>query len=466
MSAVSRSLAALVACVVLALAATVTAAAPKRAPLTAAEAERWLTTTSATRERDRTLAEWAKAAALDDLLWVLRLPSATLGSVEPAIVDAALQKTPAERDELRQRLLARRALVAARPARRGDAPLPALDALRPWASVWRVTAILPDKGEYAGFASAVRTALAEGLRYGRPANARLIELDTLATGDSDPFLVAAAFDKARPRSDVIVGELLSTPTFSLATAAGACGMTLVSPTATDERIGRIGARIVQVGPGPEARAHALADVVLSGSSHVVAISGSAAGVKSAFADAFAEEVKSRGGRVARREPARGSAGDMALHVRAIKESGADVLFWDGAAKDAEALLRALASEGVSVRLCGGPALSPEGMRPQARALLEGVAWVSDDWRLPTPVRARLDSLAAATGLRKGAFWTQGWLAGRGIAAAIDGGARTAQEVARALKADAAGGAGRMDARSAGATLPVYVMTAGRAVEAK
>ncbi len=459
MSAAARSSAAFAACVALAF-AVVTEAAPRRSPLTAAEAEQWLTTTSATRERDRALAEWAKDAGVDDLLWVLRLPPATLGAVEAPILDSAIRQVPPERAELRQRLLARRALVPGRVPRRNEPPLPSLDALRPWASVWRVTAILPSQGEYAGFASAVRSAVAEGLRHGRPAGARAIELDTLATGDSDPALVAEAFERARQRSDVIVGELLSTPTFSLATAAGACGMTLVSPTATDDRIGRIGPHVVQVGPGPEARAHALADVVLGGRAHVVAISGSAAGVKGAFADAFAKEAEARGGRIARREHAR----DVVLQVRAIRESGADVLFWDGAAKDAEALLKALASEGVSVRLCGGPALSPEGMRPQARALLEGVAWVSDDWRLPAPVRARLDSLAAAAGLRKGAFWSQGWLAGRGIAAAIDGGARSAGEVARALKADAASG-DMLDAKRAGATLPVFVMTGGRAVEA-
>lgn len=459
---VSRSRAVFGVCALLALLTAVATAAPRRA-LTLSEVEHLLAAPTTSRDRDRLIGEWAKDAALDDLLWVLRLPSATLGAAEAPILDAAIRRTASERDELRQRLLARRALAAPRSARRNDPPLPSLDALRPFASVWRVAAILPDQGEYAGYASAVRVAIAEGLAHGRGTGARAIELDTLATGDSDPFLLAQAFEKARQRSDVIVGELLSTPTLSLATAASACGVTLVSPTATDERIGRIHARIVQVGPGPGGRARSLADVVLGNRPHVVAISGSASGVKSAFADAFAKEVESRGGKVARRESMRG--GDLGPYVRAVQESGADVLFWDGPAKDAEGLLRALASQGASVRLCGGPALSPEGMRPAARALLEGVAWVNDDWRLPATVRARLDSLATRTGLRRGAFWSQGWLAGRGIAAAIDGGARTSLEVARALAGDGTAGPGMMDARAAGATLPVFVVSSGRAVEA-
>jgi ABC-type branched-subunit amino acid transport system substrate-binding protein len=456
------------ACAALVLAVGTLSAAPKRVTLTVDEAERWAESPGSA-VRDRVLSEWARDASLDELLWLLRHPSSTLAGAEPALVDAAILRTPPERAELLQRLLARRAIVVPRPARgKKEPPLPSLEALRPWASVYRVTAILPDRGEYAAFARAVRLALAEGLRAGRPAGARPITLDTLATGDADPARVAAAFAAASPRSDVIVGELLSTPTLALATAVAATGQTLISPTATDERIGRVGARVVQVGPGAAARARALADVVLGGRPLVVAISGSSTGVRSAFADAFAAEVAARGGRVVKREPARVTPSELALQVRALQESKAEVLFWDGSPRDAEAMLRALASAGAALRLCGGSAVSPEGMRPTARPLLEGVVWVNEDWRLPAPVRARLDSLATATGLRGGAFWTQGWLAGRSIAAAIDGGARTADEVARALRPRdrEAAAAGGLDATRFGATLPVYVMTGGRAVEAR
>jgi ABC-type branched-subunit amino acid transport system substrate-binding protein len=274
------------------------------------------------------------------------------------------------------------------------------------------------------------------------------------------------FAEATERSDVIIGELLSVPTQALATATVTRGVVLISPTATDHLIGRIGPRIFQVGPGPEARARALADHVLGRTPRRVAIVGSASGLRGLFASAFAAEVTSRGGRVVRREPSRSSAADAALQASTLKSSGAEVLFWDGPGRDAETLVRALASAGASVRLCGGPALAPESLRPAARPLFEGVTWVAEDWRLAARERALVDSLAAATGTRSGSLWPRGFLAGRAIAAAVDGGARTPNEVARALRAadSLLAAASVLDATREGATIPVYVIRRGRAVE--
>ncbi len=441
------------------------AAPPRGAPRTVAEAESLLAAPGS-RATSRALADWAKQAELDDLLWLLRLPPASTGESELALVDAALARAPAGRGQLRQRLLARRA--AAAPARRGDPPLPLLDGLRPWASVFRVASLLPDSGDYAGHTRILRAALAAGLRARRPPGGRTIALDTLGTGDSDPARAAALFEEATARSDLVVGELLSVPTQALATAAVARGVVLVSPTATDERIGRIGPRVFQVGPGAGARARALAEAVLGGAPRAVAIVGSAAGIRGAFAHAFAAEVAARGGRVVRREPARRLGTEAARQAASIKASGAEVLLWDGPARDAETLVRALAGEGAAVRICGGPALAPEGMRPSARGLFEGVTWVADDWRLPAAERARVDSLAAATGTPSGSLWTRGYLVGRLIAAAIGGGARTPNELARALRAtDSTLAAGNvLDATREGATLPVFVVRNGRAVEAE
>ncbi len=439
--------------------------APSRPPVRGlADAER-LALTPGADARDRTLADWARDARLHDLVWLLRRNPSELGKSELVLVDAALARTPATRTGLYQRLLARRALAAPRPLRKGETPLPDLAPLRPWASMFRVALLLPDQGEYASYSRAVRVAVAEGLRWGRPAGARAIELDTLGTGDNDPARVAAAFQQAIARCDVLVGELLSGPTLSLATAASSARAVLVSPTATDERIGRIGRHAFQVGPGADDRARVLADRVLGREPHVVAITGSAAGVVGAFADAFAAEVLARGGKVVLRAPARTLATEAAVQARAFKDAGVDVLFWDGPARDAETLLRVLASEGVALLLCGGPSLAPEGMRPPARALLEGVAWVADDWQLPATPRAHLDSLASAAGVRAGSLWTRGFLAGRAIAAAVDGGALGAEEVARALRhADAALAAGGfLDTAREGATLPLFVVRGGKAV---
>src|SRR5262249_41491497 len=163
--------------------------------------------------------------------------------------------------------------------------------------------------------------------------------------------------------DVLVGELLSGPTTSLATAATAMGMTLISPTATDERIGRVGPAIFQVGPAAASRARRLADAVLGHETHAVTIVGSPAGIHRAA------EVTARGGRIVRREAVRAGAAELSQQAAGLKASGADVLLWDGAARDAESLVRALAAAGASLRVCGGPTLAPDGMRANTRALL-------------------------------------------------------------------------------------------------
>jgi len=435
-------------------------------PRTLAEADS-LVATVPNPARDKALVEWAKHAKLNDLAWMLDRGPLHLGGAELPMLDIGFAATPSSRPALRQRWLARRALRTAKPPKRGEVPLPDLSALRPDASVFRLAVILPDEGEYAEYGRAVRAALAAGLAFDRPAGARPVTLDTLGTGDGDPALLAAAFDSAAARSDIIVGELLSQPTLSLATAATAMGMTLISPTATDERIGRVGSQVFAVGPGPEARAHALADVVLGHDPHAVAVIGSSAGIHGAFADAFVAEVTMRGGKLARREVVRTGGSEVVQQAQSLKASGADVLFWDGATRDIEALVRALATEGAALRVCGGPTLAPDGLRASVRPLLEGVTWVAEDWKLDARARAYVDSAAAVAKSRAGSLWTRGFLAGRLIAGAIDTGARCAPEVATLLRNhDAAlAAAGALECDHAGATLPVFVVQSGKVVTA-
>jgi len=434
------------------------------APHTLAQAES-LASTPSTAARDRALTDWARKASANDLAWMLRLTPVELGGAEAGLLDAAIANTPPSRSSLRQRWLARRLLVPSH-AHKGDPVVPDLAALRPFASVFRVAVILPDSGEYAVYGSTVRAAFRAGLARGRARDALPIAIDSLGTHDSDPARVSAAFVDAAQRSDVIVGELLSGPTAALATAATAAGMTLVSPTATDDRIGRIGPGVFRVGPAAASRARRLADAVLGHDAHAVAILGSPAGIQGAFADAFAAEVTARGGRVVRREAVRASAADLSQQAKSLKASGADVLFWDGAARDAESLVRALATAGASMRVCGTPTLAPEGMRSNVRALLEGVTWVAEEWRLPAEVRAYVDSLPAPGLLRSSALRIRGFLAGRVVAAAIDAGARTASEVADRLRHhDAAlAAAGLLECEREGATLPVFEVRKGKAVE--
>ncbi len=434
--------------------------------LTRAQADS-LVTARPSPQRDRALTDWARRTNANDIVWLLRRPAAEFGTLERPLLDAALAALPPARGELRQRLLARRTLAAGRGAKRTDASGLELAALRPYASVFRIAVVLPDEGDYALYGQTLRAALADGLAFGRASDAPAIMLDTLGTGASDPARVAAALQQAVATSDIVVGELLSTPTQALATGTRLAGLVLVSPTATDERIGRIGRQVFQLGPSAEMRARALAEALLGRERHTLAIVGSASGIRGAFAAAFAREVEERGGKVARREVLGADAARAATVAAAVKAAAVDVLLWEGGTREAEVLVRALATVGAALHMCGGPALAPEGFRASARPLLEGVTWVDDVWRSPEPVRARLDSLAARTGTRAGSLWLRGWLVGRRLAAAIDAGARTPSEVAAALRATdpvlAAGG--YLDLASDGVLLPVYTVRRGRAVGA-
>ena len=454
----------------LALASSSAAAPPVKlpAPRTLAEADS-LADTPTSPARDKALVEWGKHANANDLTWILDRGTGRLMSAELPLLDLAFVATPSSRPALRQRWLARRAVRSPKVPKRGDVPLPDLAALRPEASVFRLAVILPDEGEYAEYGRAVRAALAAGIAFDRGRRLPRLTLDTLGTADGDPARVAAAFDSAAKRCDVIVGELLSQPTLSLATAALYADMVLVSPTATDDRIGTVGPQVFQVGPGAASRAHALADVVLGApgsGAHTIAVVGSTAGIHGPFADAFVAEVTMRGGKVTRREVVR-TGPDVTQQAQSLKASGADVLFWDGATRDVEALVRALATEGAALRLCGGPTLAPDAMRASVRPLLEGVTWVAEDWKLDARSKAWVDSAAGAAGSRPGSLWLRGFLAGRRIAEAIDAGARCAPEVAAQLRnRDATlAAAGLLECERAGATLPVFTVQRGKVVMA-
>src|SRR5206468_3556206 len=102
------------------------------------------------------------------------------------------------------------------------------------------------------------------------------------SGEDDPARTMAAIDSALHSAGVIVGELLSGPTAIAAAATRAHGTPLVSPTATDENIGAMGAGVFQVGPSSYQRGQRLA--------HVATLAGRRVGVlvSTASSPAFAQ----------------------------------------------------------------------------------------------------------------------------------------------------------------------------------
>jgi len=417
-------------------------------------------------ERTRAISSWVKGAKLDALLRALRHDAARLGPDERLIAEAAYRLAPVTATDLRRRLEARRLLALAESGRRIERDPVELRALRPRQSVWRIGVLLPDRGDYAGYAASVRVALEAGLRLGGEPEPFVLE--HYGTGDAEPARAAAALDTAVTACGVIVGELLSEPTFALAAGTRIAGLPLISPTATDEAIGTAGPAVFQVGPAGTQRGEALARAVLGEKFRKVAIFTSTGTARSSLVTAFAAAAESLGATIVRRDVYAPGGGDFRGFARGMRTFGADVVFWDGDSREAVALLRQLGAEGVSVRVCGGTALAPDQFHAAEQVLLEGVTYVADDWQLAPAHQALVDSLARTRGERAGALWTRGFLAGRRIATAVGAGARTPAELAARLasRSPALRAHGFLDVNLDGATLRVWTVQRGKAVEIK
>lgn len=417
-------------------------------------------------ERSKDLAAWIRTANLDALLRLLRHDAAKLGPDEKPIVDAAWKLTPASDKDLRRRLDARRQLTLAEAGdRKAERELADLQALRPRQSVWRIGVLLPNRGDYAGYAVSVRTALEAGLIWGGASEPFLLEVH--GTGDAEPARAAAALDSAAMACGVIVGELLSEPTFALAAGTRIAGIPLLSPTATDEDIGRSGSEVFQVGPASAERGRALAHAVLGGKPRRVAILTSSGAARGPLATSFAAAAESLGATIVRRDVYAAANADFKTLSRGVRTFGAEVLFWDGDSREAAALLRQLGADGISVRVCGGTALSPEQFHAGEKVLLEGVTYVDDDWSLAPAQQAVVDSIAQSRGERAGSLWTRGFLTGRRLQAAVHAGARTPPELAAKLRHrdPLLRAGGYLDCALDGATLPVWLIERGKPVNA-
>jgi ABC-type branched-subunit amino acid transport system substrate-binding protein len=421
--------------------------------------------------RAKELESWIMGAELADLMWLLRRPAAELGVSEPLLAAAALTRASGERAALRARLAARLGTDSKgrRPGVRGSAPAPASDFARPRASVFRVGALLPDSGDYADYARAVAIGIDAGLQSVPAPGGRAIEFDYWATGDENPARVAAVLEAASWRNGLLVGELLSVPTLAVATAARLVELPLISPTATDEAIGTIGAAIFQVGPSGWSRGERLARALIDRPGLRVGALTSGSPGRSAFAGGFLAAAESLGA-IRAWQAGYNPGTAFREEVRALQTNKVDVLLWDGEPREAEALLREMSRQKAAVRLCGGEGLAPERLHAEARLLLEGVRYVAEEWRLSAAEQALLDSAVTARG--DGAttpLHARGWLAGRAIAEVVASGALCPEEVAAALAARCGPppwlSAHRfLDASRHGATLPLFTVLRGKAVE--
>jgi len=425
-------------------------------------------------QRDRALKLWAQRAPLAELLYVLRRSPAELGASEALLVSVALDRTPADRPALRRRLAARLALVA--PPRRSRRSIPGTsvpsDLVVPVrASVFRIAVLLPDSGGYQGFGRALLAGLEVGLKAGVP-TALLPELQVWGTGEEQPGRAVAALDSAARTAGVAVGELLSVPTLVIAAGARFLGIPVVSPTATDESIGTLGPMVFQVGPSGYERGARLADFMLAKGPRRVGILSSSSVAQGSLATGFATAAEGAGSPIVWQKTYPPGTTNFRDDVRALTFRGIELLLWDGEAREAEALVRQLAKDRVSLKICGGQALAPQQFHAATRVLLEGVQYVGDEWVLPAPTQALLDSAATERGgERAGPLHVRGYLAGRAIRDAVSSGALCPEEIAASIASRVGSDVylrarGFLDTSVEGAELPIYVVRRGASVRAQ
>ncbi len=412
------------------------AAARLETPRSLGEAEA-LVATAGGAERDRALEAWGARAALDEIVFVLRRDARELGGAEGPLCRVALAKAPASNAPLRARLVARLARTNDKGAKAAAAELAArLPDFTgdPRASVFRLAVVAPTRGDYAAYGASLRAGVAAALEAANRDARAPIALESYDSGSGDPVDALLAADSAAARAAAIVGDLLSTSTFPVAAIARARGAVLVSPTATDESVGRAGRGTFQIGPSGDRRAERLVAWARANGVQRFARLAST-GANRALADAYEAAVARTGGTLAWRGDYAPGDGDFRGASAAIRREQVEALFWDGESAEAAALLRQLVKDRVSVRIVGGEALAPDRFHADARALLAGVTFVADDWEFDASFAEKLDSAAVAAGeTGANAVFVRGWLAGEAIAGAVKAGALTPEALRDALEA--------------------------------
>ena len=146
----------------------------------------------------RALRKWAERAPLSDLIYVLRRSPEELRGHEAVLTEIALDRMPRHRQALRLRLIARLLLVDPARAKSAAGSLGAMTLSlprHPRASVFRLAAFVPDRGDYRGYGES----LIEGLNSGLETSpwGRAVVVDARFTGENEPVRAVMALDSAR-----------------------------------------------------------------------------------------------------------------------------------------------------------------------------------------------------------------------------------------------------------------------------
>jgi len=156
-------------------------------------------------------------------------------------------------------------------------------------SVFRVALLIPQMGDYEAYGKSLRCgmeiAIAEyNARVSLPI--RLGEYETEGEGWRAASAGKRAMDEG---AGILVGDVLTVPTFVLAGLANQAGIPLLSPSATDPRVGAAGPMVFQTGAPLEAQARALARYVVKNDKRRMI--AAPANFDTTFLNPFSAEVK-------------------------------------------------------------------------------------------------------------------------------------------------------------------------------
>ena len=423
-------------------------------------------------ERLAAFRAWAREATLDELMYVLRHTSAVLGDLETPAAQAALDRAPAGRAELRERLAARVSVPAPKRSRRANAAAPGAGEGPAPHSTFRVALLLPSRGDHAAEAADLEAGFRAGLASRAAAGRPPIECVIARTGGEDPAEVAAAFDSVSRGVALVCGGFTRASAALLGAASRWSGLPVLLPVVDDAAAARLSARAWSIGPAAEDRGRTLAESMRIEAGDRVAVIASAAS-DTAFAGGFIAGCNEHGVTFVSRSSYAPGNTSFAADVRALAVQRVTVLFWDGDAGEAAALLRQLTRERVSLRICGGEGFDPGRHHRETRVFLEGVMYVPEDWALSAEADTALTRALPARDQPgeepSSALSVRGWLAGRMAGTALAAAPYTPDELAAAIAKLGPGAADSMrllGVRAAGAELPVFTVGAGHAVRAR
>lgn len=325
-------------------------------------------------------------------------------------------------------------------------------------SVFHVDLFVPLTGDYEAYGRSLRAGFEMAMAEDHgPRPIHLVVHETEGEG------WRAAREGKRALDDgagVLVGDVLTVPTLVLAGIANQTGIPLLSPSATDPRVGATGPLVFQTGAPVDAQARALARyAVQTDKRRAIA---APADLDSVFLSAFDAEARQLGAKLVRVPASRGLR-DFKPVASELARAHADAVLLPLDPEQAELWVAGLMKQGVFLPYLATDALDPQGFHADTRRVLEGMVTVSTDYALPERTFARVDSLAhAAYGLSADRFVRRGYLTGRLIAETIAAGADSPASFAAALR-KRSGSLGFVRYEASEASLPILSVRRGQLV---